>query len=173
MATLLEIIKYTIPSLVVFITAYLLLNSFFKSMHEKQRLDLVINNQKIITPIRLQAYERIALLLERISPESLIMRTSKPGMKAKDLQSELLSSIRAEFEHNLSQQVYLSIKAWDVVKGARANLLKLINTAADNVGPDAEALAFSKAILETEMEMEKSPTRIALDFIKQELEQFM
>ena len=173
MTTFLEIIKYTLPALVVFFTAFFIIRSFLQNMHEKQRLDLVSNNQKIITPIRLQAYERMALLLERISPESLIMRSNKPGMKAKDLQSELLSSIRAEFEHNLSQQVYLSIKAWDVIKGARANLLKIINTAADHVGPDADAINLSKAILESEMEMDKSPTRTALDFIKQELEQFL
>ena len=173
MTTFLEIIKYTLPSLVVFFTAYFIIRSFLQNMQEKQRLDLVRDNQKIITPIRLQAYERMTLLLERLSPESLIMRTNQPGMKAKDLQSELLSSIRSEFEHNLSQQVYLSIKAWDVIKGARANLLKLINTAADHVGPNADALALSKAILEAEMEMERSPTRIALDYIKKELEQFL
>lgn len=173
MDTFLEIVKYTIPSLIVFITAYFIIRSFITNDREKRKHELYLGNQKIITPIRLQAYERMILLLERISPESLIMRINRPGLTAKQLQTELHNSIRAEFEHNLSQQVYMSIKAWEVVKSAKANLIKLINTAADNIKPDAEAIKLGKAILEMEMELEKSPTRMAIDFLKQEVNKYI
>ena len=123
-------------------------------------------------PIRLQAYERLALLLERISPESIIMRVSKPGMTAKQLQTELLSSIRAEFDHNVSQQVYISNEAWELIKSARGKVIHLINAAADKVKDQATALTLSQQIFEQAMELKSQPTSEAMEFLKKEMEQF-
>ena len=114
-------------------------------------------NRKTVLPIRLQAYERLALLLERISPESIIMRVNKPGMTAKQLHSELLSSIRAEFDHNISQQVYISNEAWEHVTSARGKVIHLINTAADQVKDEATALILSQQIYEMTMEVKPQP----------------
>lgn len=173
MEVIFDILKYTIPSVIVLLTSYFIINSYLRSDRDKRKLEITLDNQKIITPIKLQAYERLTLLLERISPESLIMRTNKPGMTAQQLQAELLSSIRAEFEHNLSQQVYISIKAWDVIKGAKANLIRIINSAAENIDPKSEAIILSRAIIEMERDLEKTPTRTAINFLKQELNQFI
>ncbi len=166
---ILEILKYTIPSFVVFITAYFILNKLIDNETRKRTFELSERNTELITPVRLQAYERLALFLERISPEFLIMRTNQPGMTAKQLQTELLSVIRSEFEHNLSQQIYVSQKVWIVIKNCRANLLKIINSASDLVSPDSPSINLSKVILEKIMAMEQSPTDEALDFLKKEI----
>lgn len=169
---ILEILKYTIPALIVFLTAFFLIK--YQVDLEKKRLNanLVMKNQEIITPLRLQAYERIILLLERISPDTLIMRINKSGMTSKQLHTELLKSIRAEFEHNLSQQIYLTTKAWQVVKKARQDITKLINTSAIKVESQAPSLKLSQLILETFMETDKSPSADAIDYVKKEIQQF-
>lgn len=167
---ILETLKYILPSLVVFAMALTVILLFFRNEEKRRKAEVSLKNYKFITPLRLQAYERIVLLLERISPESLIMRVNRPGMTARQLQSELIANIRAEFEHNLSQQIYISPEAWELVKSARSNLIKLINSAADNIEPDGPSFNLSKAILEAVMSMDKQPTTIAIDYIKRETE---
>lgn len=164
-----DILKITIPSVLVIIAAVIILRSMLKNEQEKRRQELILQNSKTILPIRLQAYERIVLLLERISLESLLVRVSTPEMNASQLHSALLSTIRSEFEHNLSQQIYMSPQAWEIVRNARTGMIKLINTEIEKISPDAPGMAFSKKLLEKIMEMEKEPTRVALEYIKAEI----
>ena len=165
----LEILKYTLPALIVFFTAFIILRQMIKTEQARQKLEMVLQNQKILTPIRLQAYERLTLFLERITPDSLIMRVNKPGMTCGQLHQGLLQAIRAEYEHNMSQQVYISTRAWEVVKNARSGVIKLINTSADKFKADDPALKMNKLILERSMEVEKHPTQVAIEFLKSEL----
>ncbi|OFX24930.1 MAG: hypothetical protein A2033_14805 [Bacteroidetes bacterium GWA2_31_9] len=168
-----EILKYILPAGIVFIATYFFAKSFFDNESQKRRLEYKSNNQKLITPVRLQAYERLTLLLERISPESLIMRCQSQGMTVKQLQSDLLSVIRAEFDHNLSQQIYVSPQTWEIIKSTRENIVKLVNSCSDGLNADAPAIELSRRILETVMANEKNPTAIALDFLKAEVKQFI
>jgi hypothetical protein len=171
MTTLLEILKYILPALIVFFTCFYIINKFFKNEEEKRKLDIIVKNHKLITPIKLQAYERLILLLERISPESLIMRVNKSKMNCMDLQAELLNTIRAEFEHNFSQQLYISSKAWENIKNARGNMIKLINTVADSVDQKESSLKLSQGILEKVIDMKKTPTYDAIEFLKKEMQE--
>ncbi len=169
METFLEILKFTIPSLIVFFTAYFSIRYFIENDQKRRRMELSMNNQKLITPVRLQAYERIVLFLERISPDALIMRSQQQGMTSAKLQSDLLSLIRAEFNHNLSQQIYISSDSWKVVKTAKENTIKLINSNAERVKPNAPAMELSKGILENVIFMEQAPCTVAIDYIKKEI----
>lgn len=172
MDIILEIIKYTLPALIVFLTAYVLIRAFIRNEEQRRNREISESTQKTILPIRLQAYERLALLLERISPESLIMRTNQPGMTAKQLHTELLSSIRAEFEHNLSQQVYISNEAWEMIRTARGNVINMINTAADQLKNDATAIILSQKIFEQVVQLKSPPVQEALELLKKEIKQF-
>lgn len=166
-----EILKFTIPSLIVFLTAYLSIRSFLEREERKRKFDLTLNNQKLITPIKLQAYERVTLFLERISPESLIMRVQQPAMTSRELQTELLNSIRAEYSHNLSQQIYISAHSWEAIKSAKESIVKLINSAAARVDPKSKSMDLSKYIFEMYMSVEDSPTTSAIDMIKNEIQE--
>ncbi len=172
MEALFEVLKYTLPSLVVFATAYFLIKSHLEAEERKRVLEYKSKNQNLITPIRLQAYERLSLFLERISPNSLIFRVQIPNMKAADLQKELLGLIRVEFEHNLSQQIYITKEAWQVIKSAKEQVIKIINSSADKVDANAPALLLSKTILENTIKAGASPTDIAIEFIKKEASTF-
>jgi hypothetical protein len=173
MEVLLDILQITVPSLLVFLTAWFLLRNMIRNDQDKRRQELILQNSRAIIPIRLQAYERVVLFLERISLESLLVRTNTPGMSAAQLHSALLNTIRSEFEHNLSQQIYMSQQAWEVVKNARSNTLKLINTEFEKAPETATGLEFSRRLLEKVMEIEKEPTKTAVEYIKNEVARMM
>ena len=172
MAEALDILKYTIPSLVVFITVVFVMRSMIRSAERNRNIELNMEAQKTVLPIRLQAYERTIILLERISPEALIMRLSQGNKKSKEYRAEMLSAIKSEFEHNLSQQLYMSREAWEAVKAARANITNLINNAAQQVKADASALALSNKIIEIMMELTTAPNTAAIDLVRKEAQQF-
>jgi hypothetical protein len=164
-----DILKITIPALIVFFTAWVLLRNMIKNDQDKRRQELLLQSSRTVTPIKLQAYERIILFLERISLESLLVRVNTPDMSATQLHSAMLNAIRSEFEHNLSQQIYMSQQAWEVVRNARSNMIKIINSEVDKLPPDSSALTLSKRLLEKIMELEQEPTRAAIDYVKAEI----
>jgi len=169
METLSDILKITIPALLVLLTAWLLLRNMLKNDQNKRNQELILQNSRTVIPIKLQAYERIVLFLERISLESLLVRISTPGTSAVQLHSALLTAIRSEFEHNLSQQIYMSPQAWEVVRNARSNMIKLINSEFEKLPDASSGMEFSKQLLGAVMELEREPTRVAIDFIKSEI----
>jgi len=172
MPEVLEILKYTLPALIVFITVFFMMRSMVTSEEQRRNMELTTASQKTVLPIRLQAYERIIILLERISPDSIINRVNQVNKTSKQYRAELLNAIKSEFEHNLSQQVYVSHNAWEAVKNARANMINIINNASQQVKPDASALTLSNKILEILMELTTPPNAAAIDLVKKEAQQF-
>jgi len=168
---LVEILKITIPSLIVFLTAFYVLKTVLQKENENRKIQVVLQNQKIITPLRLQAYERIILFLERIAPNSVIIRLQTPNMTVGQLHKEMLITIRTEFEHNLSQQLYLSVEAWEEIRNAKEKTFKLLNTAMEGLDSNDNAIKLSQRIFEMLIEIEKSPTQEAINFLKQEIKQ--
>lgn len=169
METLGDILKITIPSLLVLITAWVILRNMIKNDQDKRKQEIILQSSRTVVPIRLQAYERIVLFLERISLESLLVRTNSPGMSAAELHSALLNNIRSEFEHNLSQQIYMSQQGWEVVKNARSSTVKMINSEFEKTPRTSSGLDFSRHLLEKVMELDKEPTRTAIEYIKNEV----
>ena len=170
MSEILDILKYVLPSLVVMATSYYLIRLFLDNEQKKRNTDIKLAGYKIITPIRLQAYERLVLFLERILPESLVMRVHKPELSVKQFQNSLISTIRDEFEHNLSQQVYVSSQGWDLVKSAKEEMIRLINTAATQQKENATSTDLAQKIFEISLG-EKLVTKQALEFLKNEIRQ--
>ncbi len=168
MQDIIEILKYTIPSIVVFLTAVFLMRYYFKSFMRDRDRDLLLQDRKKTLPMRLQAYERLALFLERITVDSLVVREQSDEFSARDFHQHLLAIVRAEFEHNLTQQIYVSGDAWNVVRNAKEGTIKMINRAAMQVNPESRALELSKKIIEIQMEVETSPTNVALEFLRNE-----
>ncbi len=171
METFLELLKYILPSLIMFGGVYFVMNKFLDTEHRKQLLALRQENQKVTTPLRLQAYERLVLFLERIAMDKLVLRVNKPGMSAKLLKTELLRTIQQEFDHNLTQQLYTSNTAWDTVKKAKDESLKIINLAGAQMKPDANGAELGQKIFEIMMKLDKSPSQITILILKKEIRQ--
>ena len=166
-----DLLKITLPSLLMLILVYFIVGGFFRNSEKREKLKVIRGNQKLITPIRLQAYERLVLLLERISPESLVMRADYPARTCKQLHSELLQTIRAEFEHNLSQQLYVSVEAWNSVRSAKNYSVALINNAIKGMEDEAPAIELSRRILDMSVELGQPVIEKAINDIKREIQQ--
>lgn len=125
-------------------------------------------------PLKLQAYERLVLLCERISLPSLISRVSQPGLSAREMQLFLIESIKQEYEYNISQQVYVSTLAWDAVRNLRDQNMLIINQLANILPPDAKASDLNKQLLEVIMnQQEKALHTIVLETLNFEAKQLM
>ncbi|MFN7312685.1 MAG: hypothetical protein ACK5UI_04305 [Bacteroidota bacterium] len=166
--SLLEVLKYLIPALVVFLVVQYMLKNFFDNEYRRRQMSLKLETNKMITPIKLQAYERVVILMERMSPNNLIFRVMVQGMSATQLKIALIQDINNEFNHNVSQQIYVSPQAWQMVRIAKEEMINIINTAYSRLGPNSVGIDLSKAIFETMMQMENIPTNKALDFLRKE-----
>jgi hypothetical protein len=178
-----EIIKYSIPSVVMLAAVYVMLRYFTQhNEHQlnylkdeqalaklKLDLDRKNNSQKVIIPLQLQAYERMVLFLERINPPNLIKRSMSFGQKVADLQSTLLRNIRDEFEHNMSQQLYIGETSWEMVKTAKEDVARLINTSAAKFKTEEEAAVFAKDILTSGFDAHNDPIEKALKQLKKDV----
>ncbi len=173
MEIILEIAKYTIPSIVLLVAVYFMLRTIFQNEEKRRRYDIFKSNVAMITPVRLTAYERLVLFVERISPESLMIRVQDGSLNAGQFHSFLLATIRAEYEHNLSQQVYVSPEAWTMVKNAKESIIQLINTSASKVPPQVPSFELAKVILDTyQLAATETPTLFAINFLKNEIKQY-
>lgn len=150
---------------------YFVMNRFLETEHRKQLMVLRKENNTVTTPLRLQAYERLVLFLERMAMDKLVLRISKPGMSANLLKAELLRTIQQEFDHNLTQQLYLSNSSWESVVLAKDESLKVVRIAASKVAPDANAIQLGQKIFEIMVTLEKSPCQIAILILKKEIRQ--
>ncbi|TND07147.1 MAG: hypothetical protein FD123_3292 [Bacteroidetes bacterium] len=166
-----DLLKILLPAGIVFVTCYFVVKHFLDTETKRRLAEIRLANQNVITPVRLQAYERISIFLERVNPNSLVPRVHKQGMSARLLQSELTRVIRQEFDHNLSQQIYMSNHAWEMVKTAKEEITKLINIAATKLPDTATGADLSQMIIQISQQIDKMPTQVALDYIKKEVGQ--
>ena len=165
----LEFLKYSVPALIVFLTVWIMLRAWSRNEEKRRKSEFNMHITDDILPVRLQAYERVILLLERISPDSMILRISRPDYTARQFQQELVSNVTSEYEHNIAQQTYVSAKAWEKVKIAKNQVINLINDTAGEVKPDASGPTLGKLILERLTELKNPPSQVAIDYLKQEV----
>ena len=161
-----EILKICLPALLVLWACYGTMKHFFAN--EEKKRNALKNNDKNTIVLRLKAYERLSLFLERINPNNLIQRIHTPNMTCSELQLNLLKTIRLEYEHNLTQQLYVSDEAWETIKLAKESVNQLINSATANVNPDAPALDLARIIIEIYHSSNTTPTEAALKQLKAE-----
>lgn len=152
-----EVLKYTIPALVVFATAYYLLKLL---LDERQRIDRAIlrnDAQKITLPLRLQAYERLTLLCDRAGVLNTMFRVRSSGMKVRDLRASLMLAISQEFDHNTSQQLYVSDTLWQIIQFAKNDTLALVTNAGSDLDQNGDAELLFDVLL-AELEQQQPPT---------------
>lgn len=187
MDVIIEIIKILLPAGLVLYAMYLVVRSFvYKEIQEakaasetdqqRQLAELQLKKQEVelknkeqILPIRLQAYERMCLFLERISPAQLIPRLNNQELNVGLMQHLLIQEIRNEFAHNLAQQIYISNDAWLMVRKAMEETILLINNSSLELADEAPGYELSKKILENAHQLGINPTEDSLNFIKDEI----
>ncbi|MBX2896465.1 MAG: hypothetical protein KF763_13530 [Cyclobacteriaceae bacterium] len=171
MEAVIEFGKILIPAALVLYAVYLTVRSFIIKEIELKKLEIRTRSIETILPARLQAYERMTLFLERIAPQNLLIRLNNPGFTARDFQRVLLDEIRNEFNHNVSQQVYMSEEVWNQVRNAKEDLVLTINDAASVLPAEATSIELSKKIFEAIMSKQVDLIGLALSELRKEIQQ--
>ncbi|MBW8049223.1 MAG: hypothetical protein FVQ77_02555 [Cytophagales bacterium] len=171
MELFIDILKILLPALIVLYAVYLIVKSFLDKELEKKMVDLKTKNTELVLPIRLQAYERMCLFLERITPHNLVVRLNKDGYSAREFHKKILEEINHEYNHNLSQQVYMSDQSWLLVKNAKEQIISIINQSADQLQQGAKGMDLAKMIFDNLIKKNEDPTSKALTFLKDEIRQ--
>lgn len=170
---LFQVLLALLPSVVVFLTAFYLMRQFLGTRRHEANTQLMAEakreDRQHVLPLRLQAHERLTLFLERIAPGALVFRVHKHNMTARVLHAELLATVREEYEHNVTQQIYLSERAWQQVRMAKEETLRIINIAAEATPDGASGTALSERVFETAARLTHLPTQQAILVLKEEV----
>ena len=166
--TILEIIKFTIPALIVFFTVLYLMRTYLEKQYQLRSLEFKQNQLKTTVPLRLQAYERLSLFCERISIPNLVLRCREENQTSAALRLKLLLTIQQEFEYNITQQVYVSGQLWQIIKISRDDTVTIINAIAEKAGSDSPSNTLANGLLEYTSKQEATSLDKALVAIKKE-----
>ena len=166
-----EILAYTLPSLITGGVAYYLFNSYFKDQQNTRRWLLQKENQKDSLPLRLQAYERMALFLERISPSKLLIRVAPISQNKNDYENSLIFSIEQEFEHNLTQQIYVTDECWTIILTAKNTIIQ--NIRKTNMSEKVDSADKLRETILRDLLDGESPCNVALAYLKKEVSQII
>lgn len=158
-----------LPTAAICVVVYFFLKKQNDTQLQRISLELKKERQQYILPSRVEAYQRAVLFMERISPSNLVMRLHNPGMPAKAMQADLLKAIREEYDHNVAQQIFISTKAWDMVKNSKEETIKIINIAGNSLEATATGIDLSTKIFEVVAEVGELPTEITIKYLKEEL----
>ena len=162
-------LDFILPAILVMMLAVYMLNKVLNHDHKRRVYEYKKSVAKEMVPIRMQAYERLALFLERMQPSNLLLRVQKPNMKSITLHAVLLKTIRSEYDHNMSQQVYVSDALWKLINQAKDQLIVTINQNVISVSPESDATELGKLIIEASIEQQKWLIDEALSLLKDEL----
>jgi hypothetical protein len=166
---IIEILAYTLPSIITGVVAYYLFRSHFDDQRNTRRWLLQKENQKDSLPLRLQAYERLTLFLERINPTKLLIRVTPISNNKNDYENFIIAQIEQEFEHNLTQQIYVSEACWTIVKTAKNTTIQMIRKTNMSDKIDS-ADKLRETILNDSLDT-ISTTQIALSYINTEVKE--
>lgn len=158
MEIILDIIKTTVPALIVFLTVYFIIKQYFDNQYRLQLAELQRKNKEMTMPLRLGAYERMSVFLERLNLHKLVLRLRTESMTARDLNVAILVAVEHEWDHNVSQQVFVSSELWQILNMAKNEAMSLSNRVAGNQPEGASGMDFSLALFE---HLDKEP-QIAL-----------
>lgn len=164
---LIDALLYAIPAIITGLVAYYFFREHTKNEDSRRRFLLKKDMQVNAMPLRLQAYERMTIFLERITPSKLIVRVMPTSSHKDDYETLLVASIEQEFEHNLSQQIYITDECWNIISAAKNATIQLIRKA--SLLDKTDTADKLREVVLTEMMEKRAPSDTALSFIKQEV----
>ena len=168
-----DVVILLIPLAGMLLITYLLLQHFFSKTLKENEKELIALKNKTILPLKMQAYERAILFLERIDPNNMIIRVHKNGMNAATLHVELLKIIREEYTHNMSQQIYISPNSWKELLTGKEETIQMINTSINQLDNKSNGIELSAKIFENIAKRKISPSEKARNIITREFQKSM
>jgi hypothetical protein len=167
---LIDVAKYTLAGVGIVSIAFYLVKPYLDRDDKLQLLEFRKSLSSQTIPLRLQAYERLVLFIERINPANMLLRLNATAYGAQELQGLIAEDIRAEYQHNITQQIYVSSRAWAVLKHVKDDTLNIVNNAVKTLPQNASGLELSKTILGYLARLEDDPYEIAAGRLRKDLE---
>ena len=170
-STLFELFSYTLPALVTAVVCYYFFDAHLKNEDGRRRYRLLQENQKQALPLRLQAYERLSLFLEHISPANLLIRVSPLNDDKNHYENLLINMIDQEFEHNLTQQIYVTDETWTIIRTAKNATIQIIRKS--NMSERVTNADKLRETILNDLLENQPPSSLALKFLKNEVVAFL
>ncbi len=164
---IIELIFYTLPALITGGVAYYFFQTYIKNEEGRRRYLIHREAQKNALPLRLQAYERLTLFLERINPAKLLIRIAPQSSNKHDYEEYLVSQIEVEYEHNLSQQIYISSESWDIVTTAKNATIQMIRKA--NMSDRIDSAQKLREVILQDLFDKQAPSSVGIAHLKNEV----
>jgi hypothetical protein len=168
---IIELLAYTLPALITGVVAYYFFELHTKNEEGRRRYLLNKEAQKDALPLRLQAFERMTLYLERINPTKLLIRITPISSNKNDYENYIISQIEQEFEHNLSQQIYMSNECWTIIVTAKNATIQMIRKA--NMSERVDSADKLREVILSDLMDKQTPSNAALSFLKNEINEFL
>ena len=167
----LELLFYTLPALITGGVAYYLFTAYFNDQQNTRRWLLHKENQKESLPLRLQAFERMVLFLERINPTKLLIRIKPLSDDKHDYENLVIAQIEQEFEHNITQQIYMTDECWTIIITAKNATIQMIRKA--NMSERVDSADKLREVILSDLMEKATPSSAALSYLKNELNGFL
>lgn len=149
--------------------AYFLIKNDIQNYFRFQFLNSNKEIKATLLPLRLQAHERLIVFIERINPSNLLLRLHQPGISLFALQNMALNEIKNEYQHNITQQLYVNVVSWQIVRKLKEDTIAMINSTVQGMPQPAEGIDLSKKILQHMSELDENPYELAINIIKKEI----
>ena len=163
-----ELILVIIPALMVFITVYLLMKQFFDNQFRLTAMKQKDAVTGTLTPLKIQAYERLILLCERIAIPHVLIRLKEDHMSPSTLKASMIMAVQQEYEHNVSQQLFVSSSLWQIIQLAKNQIIETIAIIGDKYKKSDDTAAFANELIEFVENQEKDPLATAKFAIRKE-----
>jgi hypothetical protein len=162
------LVSFFLSSLIVGGIAYYFFKTHIEHLQQNQRIDLKLKHKKETLPIRIQAYERLALLTERLSLGNLLSRVKPTNQDKESYEELLIKTVEQEFEHNLVQQIYVSDECWQVIKTAKNTTISKIRKTnmSDSI---TDAYKLREKLITDMLDQKSSPHDVAMQILKKDL----
>jgi len=167
---LLDIVKYTVAGIGVVWIAFYLIKPYLDKQDQLQLLELKKSISSQTLPLRLQAYERMVLFIERANPANMLIRLGAGSYTAAELHALVVNEVRNEYQHNITQQIYVSVRAWGVVKQLKHDTISIVNNAVKALPENASGMELSKLVLAHLSQLENDPYDVAVGLIRLDLD---
>jgi hypothetical protein len=169
MPIFINIVTLFVGLLASFLAIYYILKSDIERYFNLKNIELKKENRADLLPLRLQAHERIIIFIDRINPANLLLRLHQQGINIAALQAGILNEVKTEYQHNITQQLYVSNETWDVVRKLKDDTISMINNAVKGLPADANGIELSKVILQHMATIEENPYDLTIVLVKKDI----
>ena len=149
---------------------YYILKNDIQRFFDLKNIELNKESRAHLLPLRLQAHERLIIFTDRINPANLLVRLHQQGIGIGTLQAGILNEVRSEYQHNITQQLYVDSVTWNVVRKLKDDTIAMINNAVQGLPADANGIELSKAILQHMASIDENPYDLTIELIKKDIQ---